>query len=158
MVINTNKGLMQYQRMPYGIKPASAIFQGIMDTVLANVPMTGVRTDDILISGRTDEEHLQNLLKVMDLLKVMGVTVRKEKCKFFMLEVENLGHIISKMGIRVNPEKTEALGNVPVPKNVKELQSFIRGVNYYAKFIPNMATLCKPLYDLLKKGTKWTWA
>ena len=157
MVINTNKGLMQYQRMPYGIKPASAIFQGIMDTVLANVPMTGVRTEDILISGRTDEEHLQNLSKVMDLLKVMGVTVRKEKCKFFMLEVEHLGHIISKMGIRVNPEKTEALGNVPVPKNVKELQSFIGGVNYYAKFIPNMATLCKPLYDLLKKGTKWTW-
>ena len=84
----------------------------------------------------------------------MGVTVRKEKCKFFMLEVENLGHIISKMGIRVNPEKTEALGNVPVPKNVKELQSFIGGVNYYAKFIPNMATLCKPLYDLLKKGNQ----
>ena len=52
--------------MPYGIKPASAIFQGIMDTVLANVPMTGVRTDDILISGRIDEEHLQNLSKVMD--------------------------------------------------------------------------------------------
>ena len=135
MVINTNKGLMQYQRMPYGIKPASAIFQCIMDNALVNVPTTGVRTDDILISGRTNDEHLKNLGKVMEILKGMGVTVRKEKCNFFMPEVINLGHIISKDGIRVNPEKTEALNNAPVPRNAKELQSFIGGVNYYASLI-----------------------
>ena len=93
----------------------------------------------------------------MEVLKAMGVTVRKEKCKFFMPEVEGLGHIISKEGIRVNPEKTEALNNAPVPRNIKELQSFTGGVNYYAKFIPKMAILCKSLYDLLQKGVEWHW-
>ena len=47
--------------------------------------------------------------------------------------------------------------NAPIPANVKELQSFIGGVNYYAKFIPDMAKICKPLYKLLQKDIVWSW-
>ena len=157
MVVNTPKGLMQYLRMPYGIKPASSIFQSVMDTLLGNISMVGIRTDDILISGRTDAEHLQNLEKVVCKLSDVGITIRKEKCNFFMSEGENLGHIIDKYGIRVNPSKTDALRNARKPKNVKELQSFIGGVSYYSKFIPDMATITKPLYLLLQKNMNWEW-
>ena len=157
LVVNTSKGLLQYQRMPYGIKPASSIFQCMMDNALINVPMTGTRTDDILVTGKNDQEHLENLERVMVILNNMGVTVKREKCKFFMDEVENLGHIISKDGLRVNPSKTEALNHAVEPSNIKELQSFIGGVNYYSKFIPNMASICKPLYSLLKKDVEWCW-
>lgn len=51
--------------MRYGIKPASSIFQCMMDNALINVPMTGTRTDDILITGKNDHKHLENLEKVM---------------------------------------------------------------------------------------------
>ena len=70
-----------------------------------------------------------------------------------MNEVEHLGHIIDRNGIRVNPNKTEA----PITTNVKELQCFIGGVNYYAKFIPDMAKICKSLYKLLEKDIVWGW-
>ena len=66
-------------------------------------------------------------------------------------------HIIGKYGIRVNPSKTDALRNAREPKNVEELQSFTGGVNYYSKFIPDMATITKPLYLLLQKNMNWEW-
>ena len=156
MVINTPKGLMQYIRMPYGIKPASSIFQNVMDNLLGNIPMVAVRADDILISGESDAKQLHHLERVMRKLSEVGITIRNEKCRFFMQEVENLGHIIDKFGIRVNPEKTEALKNARDPMNVKELQGSIGGVNYCSKFIPDMASICKPLYELLQ-DVKWTW-
>ena len=78
MVVNTPKGLMQYLRMPYGIKPASSIFQNVMDTLLGNIPMVGIRADDILISERTDAGHLQNLEKVLCKLSDVGITIRKD--------------------------------------------------------------------------------
>ena len=157
MMLNTNKGLMECQRMTDGMKPASGIFQRMMDNEFKGSPMTAVRTDDVIISGRTDEEHLNNITNALKKLCDLGVTVRKEKCRFFMNEVEHLGHIIDRNGIRVNPNKTEALYNAPIPTNVKELQSFIGGVNYYAKFIPDMAKICKPLYKLLQKDIVWSW-
>ena len=78
MVLNPNKGLMECQRMTDGVKPTSGIFQRMMDNEFKGRPMTAVRTDDVIISGETDEELLNNItnaLKKCDL----GVTVRKEK-------------------------------------------------------------------------------
>ena len=83
MVINTSKGLKQYQEMPFGIKPASAIFQLHIENALKGIPMLGVRTDDILISGKTNTEHLKNLSKVLDVIHDLGLTVNRDKCKFF---------------------------------------------------------------------------
>ena len=96
--------------------------------------------------GAYDEDHLKNLATVLGTLEEKGLTLKKEKCKFFMKEIKNLGHIISKEGIRVDPDKYDAISNAPAPKNVKELQGFIGGINYYSKFIPKMAQICKPLY------------
>ena len=74
-----------------------------------------------------------------------------------MDEVEHLGLIISKEGLRVNPENIAAVKNAPSPKDTKQLQSFIGGINYYSKFIPDMASICKPLYILLQKEQPWSW-
>ena len=92
--------------------------------------MTAARTDDILLTGLNDEDHLDHLAQVLQILEVNGITVRMDKCKFFMDEVENLGHIICKDGIKINPAKYEAVTHAPPPKNIKELQSFIGGINY----------------------------
>jgi hypothetical protein len=68
LVINTPKGLKEFLRMPYGISPASAIFQRKLENELKNVPMTVVKIDDILISGKNDSDHLNNLTKVLDII------------------------------------------------------------------------------------------
>ena len=115
MVINASDGLKQYQKMRFGIKPASAIFQGNMENTLKGILMIGVRTDGILISRKTDAEHFQNLEKVLQVIHDLGLTVNKEKCRFFLNEVEHLGHIIDKNGLWVNMVKVEAIKNEPSP-------------------------------------------
>ena len=69
--------------MPYGVKPASGIFQRFIENKLCNISYTVVKIDDILITGKKDEEHLKNIGNVLEILNEVGATVNKSKCLFF---------------------------------------------------------------------------
>ena len=84
LTINTSKGLKHFTRLPYGVKPASGIFQRVIENALTNISNTSAKIDDILISGRDDSEHLQNIEKVFQVLKDLGVTVNKKKFLRFL--------------------------------------------------------------------------
>ena len=101
LTINTSKGLKQPTRMPYGVNPPTGIFQRFIENALANIPYTAVKVDDILISGKTDTDHLENIEKVFRVLKEIGATVNKKKCMFFVKQIEYLGFIINKNGIHL---------------------------------------------------------
>ena len=90
--INTSKGLFQYNRVPFGISAAPGLFQRTMDNLLQDIPMTAVYLDDILVSGKTIEEHDNNLKKVMNKLQEHGLRLKKSKCSFMKSSVEYLGH------------------------------------------------------------------
>ena len=75
--------------MPYGIKPASAIFQTHIEHALKICDMFVVRTDDILVSSSNDLDRLENLSKILTVLCDLGVTLKQGKWKFLMDEVEN---------------------------------------------------------------------
>ena len=121
------------------------------------IPYTAIKVDDILISGKTNAGHLENIENVFRVLKEVVATVNKKKCMFFVKEIEYVGFIINKSGICLNPHKINAINELPEPKDLKQLQSFLGGINYYSKCIPNMAEIGKPLYRLLEKGTEWKW-
>ena len=157
VTINTPLGLFRYNRMPFGISNASAIFQRIIDQVIAGIPNFIAYFDDILISGANEKEHLQALEMVLQRLSEFGFTCNPEKCLFFQDEVSYLGFIINKNGKHADPRRIEAIKNMPTPKNVKELEAFIGKVNYYGKFIPNFSDKCKVLNQLRKKNTAWKW-
>ena len=72
--------------------------------------------------------------------------------------VEYLGHQVDASGIKATPEKIAAVENAPLPQNVQQLRSFLGLLNYYRKFLPNLATIVKPLNKLLQKGKKWIWS
>ena len=97
--------------------------------------MVVVYIDDILITGRTDEEHLENMEKVLQRLQQYRLRLKKEKCFFLQPSVEYLGYIIDAEGLHATPQKIEAIVNAPQPRNVQELRSFLGLVNYYGKFI-----------------------
>ena len=156
LTINTHKGLYQYTRLPFGVASAPAIFQQAMDK--SGVPGTVCYIDDILVTGRNTEEHLSNLEEVFRRLANEGVTVKNSKCSYLENKVEYLGHVIDSKGIHVDPSKVKAIVKAPAPKNVVQLRSFLGLVNYYGKFIPNLATLTHPLNQLLKKNCKWQWS
>ena len=75
VTINTQKGLFQYTRLPFGVSSAPAIFQRIMDNLLQGIPQVCVYLDDILVTGKSTEEHLKNLEEVLSRLRNAGKKV-----------------------------------------------------------------------------------
>ncbi|MCY6525022.1 hypothetical protein, partial [Actinobacillus pleuropneumoniae] len=69
-----------------------------------------------------------------------------------------LSHIISKDGIRIDPERIQAILQVPYPRNIKELQAFLGKINFLRRFIPNLAELIRLLNNMLKKDSKVKWS
>ena len=116
----------------------------MIETVLKGLPMVVAYLDDILVAGRTEQEHLMNLTKVLECLHLAGMKLRKEKCAFCLPQVEYLGYVISEEGLRPSSSKIKAIMDAPEPSSLSELKSFFGLVNYYAKFLPNSATTLAP--------------
>lgn len=158
LTINTQRGLYKCNRLPYGVASAPAIFQRTMDEVLQGIDGVVCYLDDILITGKDTSAHVANLKCVLQRLEDRGFRLNKEKCAFFQNSVTYLGHVIDAEGVRPIKEKTEAIDKAPVPKNVSELRSFLAMLNYYGKFIPNLASEIKPMTELLHKDKEWNWS
>ena len=79
------------------------------------------------------------------------------KSVFGVTEGKLLGHIISKDGIKIDPERIEAIQKILLPHNLKSLQYFLGKTNFIRRFIPNYAKIAKPIQSLLKKDAKFVW-
>ena len=140
LTVNTHRGLYVYNRLPFGVASAPAMFQQIMDTVLQGVEGVTCYIDDILVSSCDEESHFQRLQQVFTRLENHGFRLKRKKCEFLMSSIEYLGHCVNEHGIQPLPSKVEAIVNAPAPENVQQLRSFLGLVNYYGKFIPNLAS------------------
>ena len=158
LTINTHQGLYEYNRLPFGVASAPAIFQKLMDTVLQGVSEVICYIDDILVSSADEDSHLRALEEVCNRLEKHGFRLKLEKCEFLLKSIEYLGHVVSKDGIQPIPSKVEAIVKAPTPANVQQLRSFLGLINYYGKFIPNLATILRPLNVLLQVNKVWKWS
>lgn len=157
LTINTHMGLFRYNRMVFGVKTFPTIFQQIMDTMLAGLQGTAAYIDDIFVSGRNQEEHDQNLYKVLNSIQEYGFKLKFEKCKFSTDEIDYLGYKINRDGLKPNPARATAISNMPEPSNISELRSFLGAINFYGKFVDKMHKHRGPLDELLKANTPWEW-
>jgi hypothetical protein len=112
--------------------------------------------DDILIYRKTWTNHLHHVDQVLRLLSQHQLFLKQSKCSFGASEVEYLGHLVGKDGIRVDPRKIEAMQDWPHPKTLKSLRGFLGLTGYYRKFIKNYGKIAAPLTTLLKKNS-FTW-
>ena len=158
VIVNTHQGLYKYNRLPFGVASDPALFQKVMDTILQGIPGVICYLDDILVTAPSKPDHLQRLETVLKRLEKHGVRANIDKCLFLQDQVEYLGHVVDDQGFHAAPSKVQALLKVPPPTNVKELRSLLGMINYYRKFIPNLATLLKPLTNLLQSNSKWVWS
>ena len=134
VTLNTHLGLYCYSQLPFGVASAPAIFQGTMDQLLNG--LTGVRfyLDDIIITGKSTEEHLNHLPRLLEWLQDKGFRLKKDKCHFLQSSVEYLGHVIDTNGLHTTPTKQQAIAEARAPTNTSELCSFLDLVNYYGRF------------------------
>ena len=150
-------GRYSFKRLPFGITSAPEHFQRRMYEILGDLEGVVCLIDDILIHGKSQEEHDERLSQVLCRLQKEGLTLNKAKCKFSQRQVPFLGQVVDEAGIKPDPSKVAAIRNVPVPTNVGDIRRFLRAVNQMSKFAPNLAEVTKPLRDLLVKGNHWVW-
>ena len=130
-----------------------------MDCVLAGLHWETclVYLDDVIIIGRSFEDHLCNLRNVFQRLREAGLKLKPTKCTLCREEVKFLGHVVSCDGIATDPSKVESVRTWPTPTQRKEVQQFLGLCNYYHRFIWNFATIAKPLHRLTEKTCKFQW-
>lgn len=151
---STRMGHYEFLRMPFGLCSAPATFQQMMHKVLSNHNWEKclIYIDDVLIFGRSAEEHYQRLRSVLQRIREAGLKLSPEKCVFMQREVEFLGHVIGKDGIKTSDTKIEKILKWPTPANEDQLRSFLGLCGYYRRFIKGYCYLAAPL-EKLCQGT-----
>ncbi|GJY84781.1 transposon Tf2-1 polyprotein [Tanacetum coccineum] len=113
--------------------------------------------DDILVFSKDMEEHVKNLVVVLNTMQSQQLFAKMSKCAFGISQVEYLRHVISGKGVSTDPFKVKAMQEWPVSVNIKRLRGFLGLTSYYRRFIKGYATISKHLIALLKKNLfEWT--
>lgn len=152
-------GKHRFLRLPFGLSVSQDIFQCRMDKILGKVGegVIGI-ADDVVVYGKTLEEHDHNLYKLLKVAAEEGLVFRDEKCCVRQQEIDFFGLVWSKEGMQPDPKKCDEINNRPPPTNVQELQSFLGLVQYLSPFVPLMAERTKVLRQLLKKEVPFEWS
>ena len=156
LALSTHRGVSLQQGLPFGIKSAPGYFQEIMENLTSDLPGVAIFQDNMLVSGQDANNHLSNLKRLLTHLNDKGLRCRHDECQFAQPSVEYLGHTLSAEGISKG-SKVEAVLKMPPPTDISSLKSFLGSVQFYWKFIPNLASMAEPLYRLTKKATPWKW-
>jgi hypothetical protein len=154
----THEGHYEFLVMPFGLCNAPSTFQSLMNHVFRPFlhHFVLVFFDDILIYRKTWTYHIAHVDRVLHLLSQHQLFLKQSKCDFGTSEVEYLGHLVGKDGVRVDPKKIEAMQDWPHPKTLKRLHGFLVLRGYYRKFVKNYGKIATPLTALLKKNS-FTW-
>ena len=152
--ITTPFGLFEYLFMPFGLRNASATFQRFIDHVLEGMTNAVAYVDDIIVFSSSPEEHLKHLNELFARLKKYGVIINPTKSQFGSSELQFLGHLVTADGIRPLPSKVESIKKYPLPTNIKQLRTYLGMINFYHRFINNLACVLAPLNEYLKETGK----
>ena len=152
-------GHYEFLRLPFGLTNAVPTFQRLMATVLEGLRPSKclVYIDDILIIGKTFEQHLNHLIEVLQAIRNAGLKLKPTKCSFAQHEVKFLGFVISSKGLAPDPDKVKAIRAYPQPKNLTELRRFMGMASYYRRFVSGFSDIAQPINKLLQKDSNFQW-
>ena len=153
---NTPFGRYKFERLPFGIVSAPEVFQRTMAQMFEDIEGCEVFVDDLLVWGKSEQEHNERLKNVMERAAEIDLKFNKEKCKINQKEVKYVGHTFGSDGLKPSADRVQAILDMPLPQDRKSLQRFMGMVNYLNKFIPNLSSVSKPLRELLNHS-EWHW-
>jgi len=146
-------GHFEFERMPFGLKRAPGTFQRLMNKVLIGI--NGIKAfiylDDVIIYAKDLNDNLQKITEIFQRVRQYNFKLQPLKCELLRKEVNYPGHQITDGGVKPDPQKINCVKQFPIPKNVKEVKSFLGLSSCYRRFIRNYGQIAKPLTSLLKK-------
>jgi hypothetical protein len=152
-------GLFEFTKLPMGISVGCQVLSRVVDTLFGDLKHQYVYNfmDDLLIYSRSREEHRRHLKEVFSRLERAGFTLNREKLRLAQKEIPFLGHLVSGEGIRILPERVEAIRTFPTPRNLKAVRRFLGMVGFYGRFIKGSSQLAEPLHALKRNNAKFEW-
>ena len=154
----THRGLYRYKRLMFGVTSAPEKYQQIVRNVLRGCAGVANIADDLIVHGKDVVDHDRCLFAVLDRLSKVGLTVNREKCQFRSSKLTFFGHELTSDGINPSEEKVAAIRDARPPKDATEVRSSFMGlVQYSAKFMPDVASVAKPIQELTRQGVAFNW-
>ena len=155
----TRYGHYEFLVMSFGLTNAPAAFMDMMNRVFKPFldQFVVVFIDDILVYSKSELEHEQHLRLTLQTLRKHKLYAKFSKCEFWLDSVAFLGHVVSKDGVSVDPQKVEAIQNWPRPTFVTEIRSFLGLAGYYRRFIKDFSKIAAPLTKLTQKHVAFQW-
>ena len=157
----TREGSFEWLVCPFGLTGAPAHFQRWINSVLGDAldVFCSAYMDDVIIYTDGDEEdHFRKVNLIIHRMLEAGLNLDLNKCAFSVTKVKYLGFVVEAgVGIRVDPDKVEAITAWEAPTNPSAVRSFLGFANFYREFAPQFADIAAPLNDLTRRGSVWRW-
>ncbi|CAB4003123.1 Transposon Ty3-I Gag-Pol poly [Paramuricea clavata] len=153
----THRGLRRFKRLNFGTNSAAELFHEEISQCLIDIDNADNLYDDIIVYGKTQQEHDIALAQVLQRFEDCGLTLGLPKCKFDQPEIEFFGMKFSAAGMSPTADKVKALIEAPAPTSVAEVRSFLGMANYSANFIQHYSETTAPLRHLTKKNARFQW-
>ena len=144
-------GKFQWTRLPMDSIIAQDVFQQKLDTIFLSMPGVTVIADDMIIFGKTDQEHNGNLLNFLEVCRKNNLTLNPDKMQFRLPKVSFFGHSWSDKGLSADPKKIEAVKRMEIPQDVETMRSFLGLINYLNWFSPRLAELSDLLREICRQ-------
>ena len=157
LTFSTPWGRYSCLRIPFGISSAPEVFTEAMNELTKGLENVECAMDDLFIHAESQEQLNKYTQKLIERIQSAGLTLNKEKCVFSVTSLRFLGHIFCQDGIKIDPEKNEAIHRLSVRTDKKKLMRLLGMVTYLNKFIPNLSIITEPLRLQLKKDVEWIW-
>eukprot|EP00794_Sanderia_malayensis_P006446 gene6446-biopygen4771 len=154
---STHKGLRRYKKLCFGVNSAAEIFQNAISQTIQDIENTRNMSDDVIIWGKSQEEHNKALAAVLQRFEEKGITLNKEKCRFNKTRLKFYGLVFQKEGVSPDPSLIQDFVDIHTPQNVHEIRSLMSMSQYCSKFIENYASITEPLRRLTHKNAKFEW-
>ena len=145
-------GFYEFDRMPFGLCNALAMFQHVMQDYLGelNLNYCLIYLDDLVVYSRTLDDHLYHLCAVFNRFQEHNLKLKPSKCSFFQEEITYLGHRVSTEGVKPSDVNVQKILDTSPPSTYTQIREFIGMANHYRRFIKDFSKICRPLHQYTK--------
>ncbi|GFX52256.1 transposon Tf2-9 polyprotein [Trichonephila clavipes] len=143
--------------MPFGIVSAPEVFQRRNQKLFGYIEEVEIYFDDIIVAGCDEDSHDAIMSRVLERAKLLNINFNPDKLQYRVFEVKYVRQIISKSGIKSDPDHIKAIVEMPSPNSKTEVRRLSGMMNFLSKFIPNVCKIIAPLREIIHENVEFTW-